>query len=102
MIIRQGSDLPDPCTWVFIFIKFLHSFFSYAFPPCAYDCRVTLLVAVAPLSTDGIDINTWSLSMNSVWGPDAAAVDLSAWDFAGNSPPLSMPSTPTERADRSI
>jgi hypothetical protein len=38
----------------------------------------------APLSTDGIDINGWSLPMDSEWGDNAPAVELSAWDFAGN------------------
>jgi hypothetical protein len=39
----------------------------------------------APLSTDGIDINTWHITMP--WGSSAPQVELSAWDFAGNTPP---------------
>ncbi len=34
-----------------------------------------------PLSTDGIEINPWSLAMP--WGNDAPMMELSAWDFAG-------------------
>jgi hypothetical protein len=45
--------------------------------------RTRTRTGTPPLSTDGIEINSWSLSMYSVWGADSAAVDLSAWDFAG-------------------
>jgi hypothetical protein len=64
-------------------------------PPSSPDQLIYVLFvpvvrpAVVPLSTDGIDINKWMMTIPS-WGPNSPRVELSAWDFAGT-PSLKTP-----------